>query len=285
MLDPYTTLDVARNATQEEIKRAFRRLAKELHPDLNPDNAANARRFRDIAAAYDLLSDETKRRQYDAQWDAAKSAAEAQSADSAGLDEGLDSFFRARNRSANARKERASESFWRGADLEQALRISFVEAAIGTKKRIQVDRIRALDVVVPAGTQDGQILRLKGQGTTGAMGARSGDVLVEIVVEPHPDFTRKDYDIHMILPITVPEAVQGASAIVATIHGSVQLKIPKGANTDTQLRLRGKGIPIPGGGAGDHYVTLKVMLPRDDPEFARLVDQWAKRHNYAVRPA
>jgi len=274
-----------REARPKKIfKRAFRRLAKEHHPDLNPNNPANARRFRDIAAAYDLLSDETKRRQYDAQLDAAK-AAEAQPADGADLDEGLESFFRARNRSANARKERASESFWRGADLEQALRISFVEAAIGTKKRIQIDRIRALDVVVPAGTQDGQILRLKGQGASGSMGARPGDVLVEIVVEPHPDFTRKDYDIHMVLPITVPEAVQGAVVIVATIHGSVQLKIPKGSNTDTQLRLRGKGISIPGGGAGDHYVTLKVVLPRDDPEFARLVDQWAKRHSYAVRPA
>jgi len=285
MLDPYTTLDVARSATQEDIKRAFRRLAKEHHPDLNPNNPTNARRFRDIAAAYDFLSDETKRRQYDAQVEAAKAAAEAQATDGANLDEGLDSFFRARSRSASARKERAAESFWRGADLEQALRISFVEAAVGTKKRIQIDRIRALDVVVPPGTQDGQILRLKGQGASGAMGGRPGDVLVEIVVEPHPDFTRKDHNIHMVLPITVPEAVQGAVAIVATIHGSVQLKIPKGSNTDTQLRLRGKGIPIPGGGAGDHYVTLKVMLPRDDAEFARLVEQWAKRHNYAVRPA
>jgi DnaJ-class molecular chaperone len=304
MLDPYATLEVGHDASIDEIKRSFRRLAKELHPDLNPNNAAYARRFRDIAAAYDMLSDEGKRRDYDRQAEAARIVADRAAAfrpsrhsDSAGhhgFEEGLDSFFRGRTargaqardaqargaqaRGAQARGERPTESVWRGSDILQSLRVSFGEAALGTRKRIRLGDERVLDVVVPPATVEGQTLRLKGQGTTGMLGTSPGDMLIEIAVEPHATFTRRDHDIHMVASVTVQEAVQGGTVTVPTIHGAVQLRVPRGSNTDTVLRLRGKGVPMPGdNAAGDQYVTLKVVLPEDDPDFARLVEQWAKR--------
>lgn len=288
MLDPYATLEVGHDASLDEIKRSFRRLAKELHPDLNPNNAAYARRFRDIAAAYDMLSDEGKRRDYDRQAEAARIAADraatfraARNSDSAGhhgFDEGLDNFFRGRGAKTNARRERAADSIWRGSDVHQSLRVSFVEAALGTRKRIRLSDERVLDVVVPPATVEGQTLRLKGQGNTGVLGTAAGDVLIEIAVEPHATFTRRDHDIHMVASVSVQEAVQGGTVTVPTIHGPVQLRVPQHSNTDTVLRLRGKGVPMPGGSAaGDQYVTLKVVLPDGDADFARLVEQWAKR--------
>jgi len=140
---------------------------------------------------------------------------------------------------------------------------------------------RVLDINIPPLTQDNQTLRLKGQGGQGANGGPAGDVFVEITVEPHPLFTRRDQDILMTLPVTLPEAVLGATITVPTIHGMVSLKIPKGSNTDTVLRLRGKGL----GGIGDQLVTLKVVLPTaKDGELTDLVEQWSKRHSYSVRP-
>ena len=130
-------------------------------------------------------------------------------------------------------------------------------------------------------TQDGQTLRLKGQGGAGTNGGPAGDVFVEITVEPHALFTRRDHDILMTLPVTLSEAVLGATVTVPTVQGLVSLKVPKGSNTDTVLRLRGKGL----GGQGDQLVTLKIVLPpAKDAELAEFVEQWSKRHTYTVRP-
>lgn len=295
MLDPYTILQVSKDATTEEIKQAYRRLAKALHPDLNPNNPSNARRFRDVTAAYDVLSDETKRRQHD------REAAAAERARSQNFEESLEGFFR-RNARAAAPSRPAGEEFdytredmrsgsnqtraaHRGADIYQSLRISFVEAALGGRKRVAVADDRAIDLVIPPLTEDGQSLRLKGQGGRGSRGGAAGDLFVEITVEPHPQFIRQGLDIRMTLPVTVPEAVLGASITVPTLHGMVQLKIPKGSNTDTVLRLRGKGVPAVNNGAnGDQLVTLKVILPDSrDPAFTELVSDWSRRHHYSVR--
>ena len=293
MLDPYTILQVSRDATAEEIKQAYRRLAKALHPDLNPNNPSNARRFRDVTAAYDVLSDETKRRQHD------RDQAAAERTRSQSFDESLEGFFRRGWKSSD--QGRTTESFRnfegdigpesgrarnRGADIYQSLRINFVEAALGAKKRVMLADDRAIDLVIPPLTEDGQTLRLKGQGGRGGRGSLPGDLFVEVTVDPHPLFVRKDFDIRLVLPVTVPEAVLGTVATVPTLHGLVQLKIPKGSNTDTVLRLRGKGIPAPNGGPpGDQLVTLKVILPDGkDPAFTDLVTEWARRHHYTVRP-
>jgi DnaJ-class molecular chaperone len=281
MLDPYTTLQVGRRATQDEIKRAYRKLAKAFHPDLNPDNPASARRFKDISAAYDLLSDEAKRQRYDREIDAATQTA----ASSGGFEAGLDAFFNARSWGYRSDGS-ASAARPRGADIFHSLTIGFVESALGTRKRIYVKDQRALDVTVPPLTEDGQTLRLKGHGEPSQHGGVSGDLLIDITVEPHSVFTRRELDIHMVLPVTVPEAVLGGSVTVPTIHGLVQLKIPKGSNTDTRLRLKGKGAAGADGTQGDQYVVLKVVLPDPrDPDFLRLVESWSKRYDYRVRPA
>jgi DnaJ-class molecular chaperone len=281
-MDPYATLQVGRDASPDEIKRSYRKLAKELHPDLHPNNPASARRFNDITAAYDVLSDNAKRRQYDSQVAAAETAARAGRGQTRGNpfdDDGLDSFF---GRGWGFRREATGKGpKLRGADIYQSLTVSFVEAAVGAKKRIVVKDQRALDIAIPPLTQDGQSLRLKGQGGVGSNGGEAGDVFVEITVEPHALFTRRDQDILMTLPVTLPEAVLGATVTVPTVHGLVSLKIPKGSNTDTVLRLRGKGL----GGQGDQLVSLKIVLPTTkDGELTDFVEQWSKRHSYSVRP-
>jgi DnaJ-class molecular chaperone len=157
------------------------------------------------------------------------------------------------------------------------LRVSFLEAALGTKRRIAINDERSLDAVVPAGTENGQILRLRAQGGPGTRGGARGDLLLEVTVEPHPSFTRADNDIRLTLSIGVADAVLGATLPVATLHGPVQLKIPPGSNTDSVLRLRGKGIESPAGVFGDQLVTLKVVLPEpSDAGFAKLVADWAR---------
>jgi DnaJ-class molecular chaperone len=284
MLDPYAILQVSRDATIEEIKQAYRRLAKALHPDLNPNNPSTARRFRDVTAAYDVLSDESKRRQHD------REAAAAERSRNQSFEESLEGFFRRGWKGGDSSRgfddSGAGRPPLRGADIYQSLRIGFAEAALGGRKRVAVGDDRAIDLVIPPLTEDGQTLRLKGQGGRGNRGATAGDLFVEISVDPHPLFVRKDLDIRMTLPVTVPEAVLGTTVTVPTLHGMVQLKIPKGSNTDTVLRLRGKGIPaLDGSIVGDQFVTLKVILPdAKDPAFTDLVSDWARRHHYSVRP-
>ena len=281
-MDPYATLQVGRDASPDEIKRSYRKLAKELHPDLHPNNPVSARRFNDLTAAYDVLSDDAKRRQYDTQVAAAEAAARSGGGRGRGNpfdDDGLDSFF---GRSWGFRREAPGTGpKLRGADIYQSLTVPFVEAAVGARKRLVIKDQRVLDIAIPPMTQDGQTLRLKGQGGAGTNGGPAGDVFVEITVEPHALFTRRDHDILMTLPVTLSEAVLGATVTVPTVQGLVSLKVPKGSNTDTVLRLRGKGL----GGQGDQLVTLKIVLPpAKDAELAEFVEQWSKRHTYTVRP-
>ncbi len=228
-----------------------------------------------------MLSDEDKRRKCDRDLVGTEQTARAAEPAGAAFDDRLDSFFGTR-----AKRERAGAepSFLRGGDLFQSLRIGFAEAALGTRKRLVLGEHRVVEVAVPAGALDGMTLRLKGQGTPGRFGRPAGDMLVEITVDAHPNLTRRGTDIHLTLPITVPEAVQGATVTVPTVHGPVQLKVPRGSNTDSVLRLKGKGIPLPDGGTGDQYVTLKVVLPPgEDTEFSKIVEQWGRRRSYVVR--
>jgi DnaJ-class molecular chaperone len=144
---------------------------------------------------------------------------------------------------------------------------------------------KTLDVTIPPGTEDGQTLRLKGQGLPGVGGAPAGDAYIEVKVAPHPLFTRKGNDVHIELPITLPEAVLGATISAPTIDGSVSLKVPRDSNTGSTLRLKGKGVvDRTTGQRGDQYVRLKVVLPdRADPELTDFLEKWARRHPYTVR--
>ena len=286
MKDPYAVLGLSREASEDDIKKAYRRLAKKLHPDLSPGNRAAEQQFKEVTAAYDLLSDPAKRARFD-----------RGDIDAAGGDRGAG--FRAQGARAYRRAtgnnfsfdEIIAELLGRGrrgagpqaeervaeAAAAQKLRLGFVEAALGGKRRVALPDGREVEITVPAGVDSGQTLRLRGQGF-------AGDVHLEIEIEPHPVFQRKQHDIHVELPVTLVEAVLGGTVTVPTLHGSVALKVPRGSNSGSTLRLRGKGITGPDGRAGDQYVKLRVVLPDPpDPELTAFLERWGQKRAYDVR--
>jgi DnaJ-class molecular chaperone len=284
--DPYTVLDVKRDASQEDIQKAYRRLAKKLHPDLNPGNKKAEEQFKEVSAAYNLLSDPQKRARLDrgeidasgqerpAQHfyrDFADSGGHAYSSDAgfadfAGAEDIISEMFGRRGRS-NVRR--------RGSDVQYHLTLDFLDAINGGKQQLTLPDGSTLDVNIPPGIRNGQVLRLRGKGRPGLNGGPAGDALIEIEVRPHPMFKRKGDDIHVELPIPLEDAVLGGRISVPTPTGPVTMKVPKWSNTGTVLRLKGRGVPRSDGTRGDEYVTLKVRLPdKPDPELERLIAQW-----------
>ncbi len=304
MKDPYQTLGVGRTASADEIKRNYRRLAKKLHPDLNPGDKRIEAQFKELTAAYELLSDPEKRRRFDdGEIDAAggergfghrrrESASRRRpfaADDDLFVDDIIADILRAkrgpqRGYAGTGGAQRPRERK-RGDNVTFTLRVPFIEAALGAKKRVTLGAEKTLEIGVPAGIESGKTLRLKGQGSSGRDGGEAGDALIEIVVEPHEIFTRKERDIHAELAVSLPEAVLGATVTAPTLHGAVALKVPPGSNTGTTLRLKGKGLPAHGSAAaGDHYVALRIVLPSPpDPELVRFVENWARTHRYEVR--
>ena len=284
MRDPYAVLGLARGASDEDVKRAFRRLAKRLHPDVNPGNRAVETQFRELNAAYELLSDPMKRKRFDrGEIDAEGKErgfgfgnAGARAGRSGGfsdfsLDEVFQEFLRRGRRSAGGARAGATRAEPPG----QALRIGFLEAALGAKRHVVLADGRTVEVAIPAGIDSGQKLRLHD--------AQAGDIHLDVTVDPHPLFVRKDRDIQVELPVNLADAVLGATLTVPTIYGDVAVKVPKGSNSGALLRLRGKGIAMPGG-AGDQYVRLRVMLPDPaDPELTSYLERWAERRRQKVR--
>ena len=174
----------------------------------------------------------------------------------------------------------------RGADVTYVLDVDFLDAAKGARRTVTLPDGKTLNVTIPPGSRDRQMLRLKAQGMPGYEGGETGDAYFELHVRPHPFFTRKDDDIHVELPISLAEAVLGGKITVPTVSGSVSMTVPKGSNTGTTLRLKGKGIAGAKGGAGDQYVTLKVVLPSEaDDELRRFIEGWAASHPYNPRRA
>lgn len=287
MADPYQVLGVSRDATADEIRKAYRGLAKKNHPDLNPGDRAAEARFKDIASAYAIVGDDAKRGLFDSGKIDASGAetqqqperqsyrrhAEAQSGFKYGGDD--DVFAELFGRHARSQS--------RGRDVHYTLAIDFIEAITGGKKRVGMADGKMLDISIPPGLIDGQTLRLRGQGLPGASGADPGDILVEIHVKPHPVFRREGNDIRSTLPITLGEALGGAKLAVDTVTGTVNLAIPKSSKTGTKLRLRGKGV-LSSEGAGDHFVELLVALPDNpDDEFVKSVVDWEANHPYDPR--
>ncbi|MGH6945276.1 MAG: DnaJ C-terminal domain-containing protein [Geminicoccaceae bacterium] len=303
--DPYAVLGVARDASQADIKKRYRKLAKELHPDLNPDKPEVGERFKGVTAAYDLLSDEEKRGRYDrGEIDASgqerpqqrfyreyaedPSATRYYAREGFSDEEGLRDLFEGLFGGRGARGGDAGAGVRMrvpGADVAYTLPVGFLEAATGAKKRVTMGKGQTLDVTIPAGVRDRQTLRLKGQGGPGFEGGPPGDAYVEVHVQPHPFFERKDNNVHVELPVTLAEAVLGGKIEVPTIDGPVAMSVPKGSNSGTTLRLRGRGIVDPASGRrGDQYVTLKVVLPKSpDAELEDLVRGWSKAHPYDPR--
>jgi DnaJ-class molecular chaperone len=287
MRDPYQVLGVAKTASAEEIKKKYRQLAKKLHPDLNPGNAEAAAKFKDISAAYDLLSDPQKRARYD-----------RGEIDATGAERPERQYYRAYAESPEGAKysnpfeaddlfselfgrARGREFKIRGTDVSYVLPVDFIEAAAGTKKRVTMADGKVLDITIPPGTEDRQTLRLKGQGQPGFGGGEPGDAYIEVHVQPHAYFVRKDNDVHLELPVSLGEAVLGGKITVPTIDGDVVMTIPKGSNTGTTLRLKGRGIlDRKSRQRGDQYVKLKVVLPEGaDPELVRFVEGWSGKND------
>ncbi|MBP2298043.1 DnaJ C-terminal domain-containing protein [Azospirillum picis] len=312
--DPYSVLGVSRSASADDIKKAYRKLAKEHHPDLKPGDAANEERFKEISAAYTLLSDSEKRARFD-----------RGEIDSSGQERHAGFGSRARSNRGRAYSGTADDSYFtstgggddwfsdlfgggrrrgggagggaggatggsagprvRGSDISYSVTVPFIEAATGAKRRINLSNGKSIDVAIPPGTENETKLRLKGQGLPGMGGMPNGDAIVEVHVESHPFFTRQDHDIHVEVPVTLNEAVLGATIHVPTISGKVAVKVPPGANTGSVLRLRGKGVMNQATKQpGDQYVKLKVVLPDPpDAELVKFVEQWAKTRSYDVR--
>ena len=281
-LDPYQLLGVAKTASQDDIQKAYRKLAKKLHPDLNPGNKEAEEKFKEVSAAYDLLGDPEKRGRFDrGEIDASgaetqrqhyyRDFAEGGQARAYANDSGYADFAGAGGEDVFAdlfgRGGRRANIKMRGQDAHYRLAVAFLDAVNGAVRQLKMPDGSEIKVTIPAGTRDGQTLRLRGKGGPGFNGGPPGDALIEIEVAPHPVFTLKGDDIHVELPVTLAEAVLGGKVNAPTPTGTVSLTIPRGSNSGKVLRLRGKGLAKPGGGHGDQYVTLKVVLP-DAPDQA-----------------
>lgn len=307
MRNPYDILGVSQTASADEIRKAYRALAKTHHPDLNQgrpeaEQRLAEQRFKEVSAAYDLLSDPARRARFDhGEIDAdgrerppyghahhdfagddfpghgfaghgfAGGAAGAGAFAADDLQHIFADLFGGRGFGGHP-GARA-----RGGHLSLTLPLDFIEAAKGGRRRVDLPDGRTLDVDLPAGLEDGGTVRLKGQGLSGSAGGAPGDALITVKVRPHPWFRRDGDDIRLDLPVTLAEAVLGGKVRVPTIDGTVMLTVPKGANNGTVLRLKGKGIPDPHGGRrGDQYVTLRVALPETpDPALEDFVRGWA----------
>lgn len=303
MSDPYRVLGVAQTASDDEIKKAFRQLARKHHPDLNPNDKRAEEKFKEINSAYDFLSDPTKRGAFDRgeidakgqpmhrSWrthSAGAGGGRGRASSGFGFGENVDDILSEMMRRKQKGRQQGFDGFGgfggaggnKGEDARHPLTVSFLDAVQGCTKRVTLVSGKSLDVRIPPGTTDGQSLRLKGQGHPGLGG--DGDAFVDISVESHPYFTRQDANILLTLPISVPEAVMGAKVTVPTIDGKVALNIPPGSNSGTVMRLKGKGV-AQGAGRGDQLVTLQVALPEDDAEFRKLVEKWGPRHAYDPR--
>lgn len=333
MSDPYKILGVGTSASQDEVKAAYRKLAKKYHPDLNQGDEAIARKFQEISTAYDLLGDPTKRKRYD------RGEIDPDGKERRGRSSFWSKGWKARSGqaggpTAGAGPRRTSSTFdfdddlagdaggdpieeilkqWRAGkagagfggagtagdpgagsrggarrspqDLRYRLKVPFVEAVVGIKKRVTLSDGKVVNLTIPPATEDGTTLRLKGQGKPAKDGMPAGDAYLELSVETHPHFTREGDDILLDLPITLQEAVLGASINVPTAHGPVSLKIPKGSNGGQRMRLRGKGVPSKSGGEpGDQYVTLRLVLPESqDADLTQFVEKWGATHAYNPR--
>lgn len=290
--DPYKILGVARDASAEEIRKAYRKLAKQLHPDLNPGNAKAEERFKAVSAANALLSDPVTRGKFDrgeidaegherqsgARGPSYREYAEAEPGRRyAWREEDLSDLFGSMfgegsfDETGGARAKRPR----RGHNEHYALAIEFLDAVNGATPRLTLPDGRVLDVKIPPATVDGQTLRLRGQGGRGANGGANGDALIDIQVKPHRFFTRDGQDIRLDLPVSLSEAVLGGPVEVPTPQGKVRMQIPKQSDSGTKLRLRGRGVAAHGKiAAGDLYATLRVVIGKPDVALEEFLRSW-----------
>lgn len=302
-LDLYQKLGLQRGASEAEIKKAYRSLAKQLHPDRNTDNPHAAQRFADVTRAYDLLSDKDKRAQYDRgeideegnprmpfgggfggggrssgggprpEGFDGFSTNFGDAADLSDLFEGLFGGGQAgRGRGGFSSFGQRSQRPQKGADIAYRLKVAFVDAATLAPQRIKLGDGKTIDLKLPKGVEDGTRIRLAGKGEPGPGG--TGDAIVTIAIAPHPFFTREGNDIRLRLPVTLKEAVLGAKVKVPTPEGPVMMTIPKGSSSGRVLRLKGRGFTAKNGVRGDELVTIEIQVPSGDTELETFAEKW-----------
>jgi DnaJ-class molecular chaperone len=310
--DPYTELKVPRTASADELRKAFRKLAKQYHPDANPGNDAAEEKFKQVSAAFDILGDPVKR----AKFDKGEIDAEGRESRSAGFGPGGPFGAGGPFPGGGPRSGRTSAQFEdvdlsdilggmfggggggqrrgfgfggaeagpapKGADVRGKLDIDLEDAINGAKKRLAFSDGRTIEVSVPKGAADGQTLRLKGQGQGGRGG--SGDALIEITIRPHPIYRREGDTLVMDVPISVPDAVLGGKVTAPTPDGSVSLSVPKGSNSGQTLRLKGRGMPDGKGKRGDLLARLILTLPEQpDDELIAFSEAWRETRPYTPK--
>jgi len=301
--DLYSVLGVPKTASAGDITKAYRKLAKKLHPDLNPGDKAAEEKFKKITAAYDILGDAEKRGRYDrgeidasgqerpqqhyyreyaGGQDGARYRSTAGFEDIGAFSDLFGDLFGERGGIREGGRGGARFSM-RGPDAQYRLEVDLLDAVNGTKTRITLPDGGTLDVAIPTGVTDGQVLRLKGKGGPGIGEGEPGDALIEISVRPHPVFKREGDDIIVEVPITFDEAVLGGKVEVPTIGGRVFATVPPGSNTGRTLRLKGRGIKTKSG-TGDQLVKLSVVLPeRIDDDLRGFAETWREAHQYDPR--
>ncbi len=307
MRDPYDILGVSKSASEADIKKAFRSLAKKYHPDTKGGDAAAQKKFQEISGAYDILGDKEKRGKFDRgeidasgnprgfdprahgfegggpfgggrggqySWSSDGETAEGFRAEDI-FSELFGGGLGGGRRGGGGRRPRAGESY------EVAITVSFEEAAKGGTRRVYMPDGREVEVRIPVGLRDGQQIRLKGQGGEGRNGGPRGDVLLNVSVASHPYLTRDGNNLRMDLPVTLQEVVLGGKVTVPTLSGSVALSVPANSNSGSMLRLKGKGIPAHGSeAAGDLYVKLVVTLPdRPEADLRNFAESWTTTYD------
>ena len=306
MQNLYSILGVEKQASQAEVKKAYRALAKELHPDLNKDNKKITEKFKKVSAAYSILGDKAQRGKYD-RGEIDENGNEK--APSFGPGFGGGGGFRSRT-AADFDQEEAESVFSeffrftgggrsrgkagganpyqnsarsRGLDISYEATIGFEESITGGTRRITLNDNRHVDIKIPAGIKNGQVIRLSGQGGPGLGAAPKGDALVEVRVAKHPYYRRVANDIHLELPISFDEAILGGDIQVPTPRGKLTIRIPRNASSGMKLRLKGKGVETKKG-AGNMYVALKIMGPaKRDAELEKAIKSWSGGNGPALR--
>lgn len=303
--DPYQELGVARTASADEVRKAFRKLAKENHPDTNPGNKAAEERFKRVSAAFDIVGDAEKRKKFDAglidadgretapgfggggPWGGGQGRGggfRTESYEGADLGDILGEMFGGGGRGGRAGGMGGGFGGFsqRGADTRARLEIDLEDAIRGGKRRIAFSDGRTIDVTIPKGAQDGQTLRLKGQGQPGRAGP--GDAFIEISIAPHPVFKREGEALVMDLPVTFYDAVLGGKVEAPTPDGPVNVTVPKGSNTGARLRLKGRGLADAKGGRGDLFARLVVVLPdAPDPALEAFAEEQKSKRPYSPK--
>jgi DnaJ-class molecular chaperone len=272
MLDPYEVLGVERAADDASVQRAYRVLAKRLHPDLNPGDPGAERRFKALSEAYAILGNPRRR----LRWDRGEREGLFDS-DHFAFEDNEPDPGPAAPRDGRARIDlfedfysditpgEALRSGRRGHDVDYRITVPFLLAARGGAQRLRLAGEREIEVEIPAGIEDGELLRVAGAGLAGGEGGVHGDAMLRVSVQPHALFTRQGADLHLELPVGLREAVVGARVRVPTLSGSVVARIPAGSDGKTRLRLKGRGLPLRGRGRGDLYLRLVILLPENPP--------------------